>query len=73
LASSSQKSTFAKCIFYPKQVLPIINAVLELVGRSHPALQNLKPSLDAVAFMIKTTEGVYAIVCELKKEKRPNK
>ncbi|HEV2491959.1 MAG TPA: hypothetical protein VG204_02685 [Terriglobia bacterium] len=71
LTSPSQKPTFQKWIFYPKQLLPIINAVVELVGRSHPALQNLKPGLGAVAFIIKTTEGVYAIVCELKKEKPP--
>jgi|GEM_PF-6686813 len=71
LSELTSPSNKPKWIFFPQQLLPIINAVLELVGRSHPALQNLKPGLDAVAFIIKTTEGVYAVVCDLKKEKPP--
>ena len=73
LISPSQKPTFQKWISYPKQLLPIIKTLVELAGRSHPVLQNLKPGLDAVGFIIKTTEGVYAIVCELKKEKPTKK
>jgi hypothetical protein len=71
--SPSQKTIFQKAIFYPEQLLPIIKRVLELVGTSHPALQNLKPGLDAVAFFIRTSKGVYTLICELKTEKAPKK
>jgi hypothetical protein len=66
LTSPSEKTTFEKPIFYSEQLLPIVNSVLDLVGRSHPALQGLKPGLDALAFVIKTEKCVRAIVCELK-------
>jgi hypothetical protein len=65
VTSPREKTIFEKWISYPKELLPIINGILDVVGSSHPALLSLKPGLDAVSFVIKTTEGAYALICEL--------
>ncbi len=75
LISPTQKTTFETLIFYPERLLPVVQGVLDLVAASHPALQatlqKVKPGLNAVAFVIKTTKGVYTLICELKTRKLP--
>ena len=71
LINPTETTTFEKLTFYPKELLPIVNGVLDVVQSSHPALQNLKAALDGVAFVLKTADAAHVLICELKGDADP--
>jgi hypothetical protein len=58
-----EQTSFEKLTFYPKELLAIVNGVIDLAGTCHPAL---KSGVEAVTFVFKTADCAYALICELK-------
>src|SRR5579863_3750069 len=61
--AAHEQTAFERLTFYPKELLAIVDGVLDLAGACHPAL---KQGVEAVTFVFKTADCAYALICELK-------